>query len=144
MQKKAKLRVYRQLKSDLRQEEFLAWALPQEQRVLYARLRSGTHQLRIETGRWRKEPEEERVCKVCITGSVESEAHFLLDCYVYNRLRQSMFKQIKATTGYDVASMMGDREWANGRIARSWVTSERNEKVDWTVSGVVSRDCISS
>ena len=33
---------------------------------------------------------------------------------------------------------------ANGRIARSWVTSERNEKVDWTVSGVVSRDCISS
>ena len=111
LQKKAKLRVYRQLKSDLRQEEFLAWALPPKQRVLYARLRSGTHQLRIETGRWRKEPEEERVCKVCITGSVESEAHFLLDCYVYNRLRQSMFKQIKATTGYDIASMMGDREW---------------------------------
>jgi len=42
---------------------------------------------------------------------VESEEHFLLDCYVYFKPRQNMFKTIKDSTGYDLVSMKGDPVW---------------------------------
>ena len=91
LEQKDKLRWYRQIKPDLRKEDYLSWDMPREHRILYARLRSGTHWLRMETGRWSKEPEHERLCMVCVTGKVESEVHFLLECYIYHGLRQSMF-----------------------------------------------------
>ena len=52
MQEKSKLRLYRTLKTDLKPEEYLSWTVSAQQRALYAQLRSGTHQLRIEVGRW--------------------------------------------------------------------------------------------
>ena len=39
-------------------------------------LRGGTNKLRIETGRWRGESQEESVCKVCLCEDVEDERHF--------------------------------------------------------------------
>src|SRR3569623_2632655 len=39
---------------------------------------------------------------VCLTGKVENELHFLLDCYVYNRLRQNLYQRVKQSTGYDL------------------------------------------
>jgi len=77
-----------------------------EQRSLYARLRSGTHPLNIEMGRWYQKPEAERVCYVCLTGKVESEAHFLLDCYRYNRQRDKLFACIKLYSGYDLEAFL--------------------------------------
>ena len=68
MQEKSKLRLYRTLKTDLKPEEYLSWTVSAQQRALYAQLRSGTHQLRIEVGRWSQEAEADRVCKVCLTG----------------------------------------------------------------------------
>src|SRR6185437_8997490 len=84
LQKKAKLRLYRTLKSELRREEYLD--LPQDIRVRLTELRCGTHRLRVETGRWEKEELAERVCRVCVCGPVEDELHVLLDCYVYRDL----------------------------------------------------------
>ena len=83
-QKKAKLRLYRTLKSDLRREEYLS--LPLESRRRLTEIRSGTHGLRIETGRWQKEAVEERICRVCICGPIEDEVHALLDCYPYRKI----------------------------------------------------------
>jgi len=85
--------------------------MPPEHRRCYARIRSGSLQLRIESGRWNKELEEERVCKVCLTGKVENESHFLLHCYAYDRLRKLMFRQIKDNTGYDLDIMRDNNEW---------------------------------
>ena len=110
LEEKPKLRLYKCLKSDLIREEFLDWQIPKVHLSLYARLRSGTHQLRIETGRWVDEKEEERLCGVCITGKVESEAHFLTECYVYKNLREGMFRNIKQQTGYDLAVMRDNSE----------------------------------
>ena len=107
LEQKDKLRWYRQIKPDLRKEDYLSWDMPREHRILYARLRSGTHWLRMETGRWSKEPEHERLCMVCVTGKVESEVHFLLECYIYHGLRQSMFRLIKDQTGCDVEGLAG-------------------------------------
>lgn len=111
VQKKPKLRLYRCLKSELKREDYVEWEIPGTHRSLYARLRSGTHQLRLETGRWLQEPEEDRVCNVCITGKVETEEHFLLDCYVYDRLREGMFLKIREQTGYDLQIWSDDRVW---------------------------------
>ena len=109
LQQKSKLRVYKCIKTELQFEEYLRWPLSWEERALYAKLRSGTHQLRIETGRWRKELEAERVCCICLTGNVENESHFLLDCYVYSRLRDKMFTSIKRNAGYAFDEMKDDK-----------------------------------
>ena len=111
MQKKTKLRTYRAIKSVFRQEDYVMWVMPPEHRTIYARIRSGSLQLRIETGRWKKEPKEERLCQICLTGEVESEAHFLLHCFAYDRLRVSLFRQIKDSTGYDLNVMRDNNEW---------------------------------
>ena len=99
LQKKEKLRVYRTLKFNLKQEEYISWSLPAEHMSHFAKLRSGSHHLRVEKGRWKEEQEEDRVCLVCLTGKVENELHFLLDCYVNTRLRQNLDHRITQRTG---------------------------------------------
>jgi hypothetical protein len=111
MQKKSSLRLYRVIKSALRREEYTMWGLAPDHRSCYARIRSGSLHLRIRTGSWNKEPEKDRVCQVCLTGKVENESHFLLQCYAYDRLREFMFRQIKLNTGYDLDIMKDDSEW---------------------------------
>jgi hypothetical protein len=111
VQEKSKLSLFQSLKSDLVREDFLEWNIPASHRAHYARLRSGTHQLRMETGRWAHETKEQRLCNVCVTGKIESEAHFLLNCYVYNGLREGMFAKIKEQTNYDITLMKDNEDW---------------------------------
>ena len=47
---------------------------------MVARLRTGTHQLRIETGRVSRTPREQRLCSC---GEIEDEEHFLVRCTNY-------------------------------------------------------------
>ena len=54
------------------------------------------------------EKEEERLCNVCVTGT---ESHFLLECYVYNRLREGMFEKINQITGYNLLTMRDNKDW---------------------------------
>jgi len=105
VQMKPKLRTYNLFKAEVRREEYLSWEITDEQRVLYARLRSGSHQLRIERGRWDNEVEAERLCKVCGTGKIENEKHFLLECYVFERFRRNMYRRILQETTYDLVRM---------------------------------------
>ena len=107
---KAKLRLYRTLKSDLKIEEYL-FAIPdQKYRRELTKLRSGTHDLRLETGRWSGEIEAERECCICGTGVVEDERHVLLECWPYEKWRIKMFQSIRNLTGdkYRVGLMRDD------------------------------------
>ena len=52
-------------------------------RRMLAKLRGGTAELRVETGRWNGLKKEERICKQCTMGEVENEEHFLLRCEGY-------------------------------------------------------------
>ena len=52
--------------------------------------------------------EAQRVCKVCGTGKVEDEKHFLLDCFVFERFRRNMFHRIMQETGFDMRVMKDD------------------------------------
>ena len=49
---------------------------------MLAKLRGGTAELRVETGRWNGLKKKERICKQCTMGKVENEEHFLLRCEV--------------------------------------------------------------
>ncbi len=61
-------------------------------RRLISRFRCGCHGLHVDTGRFGKDSEhrsrEDRVCLVCMSGSVEDELHFLFDCPAYSHILQ--------------------------------------------------------
>jgi hypothetical protein len=74
----SKLRTYIQFKTDFEKESYLNLNLKRNERSLLAQLRCGILPLRIETGRYVGEAPEQRLCKLCITASVEDEMHFVL------------------------------------------------------------------
>jgi hypothetical protein len=92
---KPKLRTYQQLKTKLTFEDYLASG-DRKAREVMTRLRGGTNELRIETGRYpittrdRALEVEERRCLICMSGAVEDEGHFMLDCNLYSDLRSNM------------------------------------------------------
>ena len=51
---------------------------------IISKLRTSSHDLKIETGRHRKIPTTERKC---ICGEIEDEEHFILKCRLYDDIR---------------------------------------------------------
>ena len=79
-----KLRTYRLFKSEFKLEPYLS--LPRHLRAPLTRLRTSTHSLMIEIGRYHTPsplPIEDRLCPAC--NKVEDEAHFLLACKSHDR-----------------------------------------------------------
>ena len=64
-------------------------------RYAFTRLRVASHRLEIEAGRWHKPnrtPVEERKCLFC-RNSLEDEFHFVIECKLYQDLRQKYIKR---------------------------------------------------
>ena len=74
LKKKTKLRTYAKMKKNLKQEGYLDDEESKGRRLL-ARIRSGTHSLRVETGRYDHTPSEYRTCLMCGV-EIEDEMHF--------------------------------------------------------------------
>ena len=94
-----KLRTYRLFKEVLRREDYLSLIPEYDLRREMARLRTGSSDLRIETGRWMGAQEVDRLCWVCGQGAIENEEHFLLECVSYEDLRKKMLASIRYQTG---------------------------------------------
>ncbi|CAG2202773.1 unnamed protein product [Mytilus edulis] len=86
-----KLRTYRDLNTTYSVQPYLKSGISRHERSSVARLRCGVFPLEIEKGRYRGVPDDRRLCKVCRTGSVEDEKHFLLHCPTYSLQRNRMF-----------------------------------------------------
>ena len=56
-----------------------------------SKLRCSSHILQIEKGRHTNQPREERICKLCDKGEIETEDHLLLTCSRYNTLRTKYY-----------------------------------------------------
>ena len=67
--------------------------LPFEARRDFAKLRTSSHALEIEVGRYKDNPREERICKLCNLNCVENEAHFLTSCPYYKDERKILFNR---------------------------------------------------
>ena len=61
------------------------------------KLRGGTAELRIETGRWCGLRRDERICTMCDSGEVEDVDHFLLHCTGLVEERMEMERLMKET-----------------------------------------------
>ena len=109
IEKKPKLRTYRTLKTAFGREDYLA--LPPQQRSIIAVMRSGTNSLRIETGRWKREAVEDRICVLCGTAEVEDENHLITACAMYYDLRRRMYETVQEKTGWSFRLMEDDQRW---------------------------------
>ena len=119
MQTKPKLRTYRQLKTKLQFERTYLTTRDREAREVMTRLRGGTNELRIETGRYaitnRDRPLElnERRCLICLNGEIEDETHFVMNCNVYDDLRAKMLDAVSSALskeGVEVEEAMKSEE----------------------------------
>ena len=73
-------------------------------------LRLSSHSLAIETGRYKKIPQDQRICECCELDEVENEFHFTIKCTLYRQYRNDMFnyfnqsnneKWLKSNTLFD-------------------------------------------
>ena len=93
---------YGKIKNKLEREEYLNIKDPYA-RVLTTKLRTGSHELRINTERSKKDKveREERICIICDqelkTKKVEDELHFLKDCKEYQVERKIWMEEVKTT-----------------------------------------------
>lgn len=124
MMKKSKLRLYRKIKDRLVLEDYVV-ELDRGSRRQLTMLRGGTNHLRIETGRWVGESEEERVCNVCLSQEVENEIHFLLGCPMYVRERVKMFERIRRECELEHIEEMNQDWQLNILIGIGWRNKER-------------------
>lgn len=95
------LLTYMQIKKELCMESYLTdphggWNdLRLRGRRFMTRLRTGSNELRINTGRWENIPRDERYCLLC-GEDIETEQHFLLECSHYAAERLELFQWINA------------------------------------------------
>ena len=86
------LRLYRLFKHEFRCETYLQNIKNTNFRKMFTRLRTSSHFLEIERGRYVDKNECDRLCAVC--GVVENEFHFIMVCPVYNDLRYEFLHKI--------------------------------------------------
>ena len=94
MDNKPKLRTYRVMKRELETEKYLDEGTAQQRRVMVM-MRGGTNDLRIETGRYEKLGEQERICIFCESGEVEDERHFLCRCEAWKEEREAVLREVR-------------------------------------------------
>ena len=71
-------------------------------RKALTQIRTSSHTLAIETGRWKKLKREERLCKHCNRNQIEDEQHLIFDCISYSTERLTTFQFIKTQTSIDL------------------------------------------
>ena len=88
-----KLRTYCTFKREWETEEYMRSVTTRSHRSALAKFRCGVAPLRLETGRYERGriPVEERICLLCDCNEVESEAHVILKCPLYQDLRVELF-----------------------------------------------------
>ena len=111
-----KLRTYKSLKSSFTREPYLDLVRNRNQRCFLSRLRTSSHNLRVELGRYTRPvtPFDQRTCQYCPTlspscvgappgqpahGSTghppDTEFHFLMECQMFKSQRSSLFTKIE-------------------------------------------------
>ena len=91
------LRTYSKIKSSFGIAPYLDTVKNHKYRIAMAQLRTSSHTLAIERGRYTR-PKlhiNDRTCNIC--GTVEDEIHFLIHCPLYNHERDATFSNITRT-----------------------------------------------
>ena len=97
----SKLHFLNYFKKEFKTENYLKIKNFENRRAL-TKIRTSSHTLAIETGRWSKTERKNRLCEQCTENIIEDEIHFLFDCKKYSNDRNITFKYIKYQTGLDL------------------------------------------
>ena len=96
------------------------------QRRMLAKLRGGTAELRIETGRWRGLKREERICKNCRSREVEDAEHLVMKCELVKeergKLLELMDERVEGWQGLKEIERMAvtlDRACSDSAVGRA-------------------------
>ena len=109
IQRRPKLRTYVSVKNNLEYENYLD-ITDEVGRKALARLRSGTNELRIETGRHERLQRKDRTCWFGCEELLD-EQHFLMECWMYEDLREEVMRGRK---GEEVQGMTLERLLGKG------------------------------
>ena len=61
--------------------------IPEHYRKAFTRMRTSSHRLRIETGRWARIAREQRLCQCGV--SVQDEQHVMMNCLLTEHIRNA-------------------------------------------------------
>ena len=75
-------------------ENYIKYNLSSSERSAMAQFRFGILPLNIETGRFRNQALDERLCTLCEFNEIEDESHFLFQCSLYDELRNEWVSHI--------------------------------------------------
>ena len=75
-----------------------------------SKLRTSSHKLEIETGRWNNIPRDQRICKNCTMDKVEDENHLLFECQMHQAARREFFESLKQKMNMDLSLSTNPRE----------------------------------
>ena len=70
-------------------------------RITTTRLRVGSHRLKIETGRWMRIPQEERLCPC---GAIQTEEHVLCHCPLSEQIRAKFCTKLDYSSAENLMS----------------------------------------
>ena len=102
------LKNYNMYKLEFGMEKYIDLVTHTRHRTAITRLRTSSHTLEIERGRYTvpRTPINDRLC--CVCKLVEDEAHFLLICVQYKDLRKSFYEKVSYRYNYFTA--LSDQE----------------------------------
>ena len=75
-------------------------------RIALTQFRLSAHNLEIEAGRHANIERNNRLCRLCNNGNVESEYHFLLICNHYNDLREKFLGNVSWANIHKFSNIM--------------------------------------
>lgn len=89
-----RLYIYKDIKESFTCETYVKMNLPKHLRSVLCQFRSGILPLEIQVGRFYGINRENRFCKQCLDGIVETEIHFLFKCKKYEQLRSVLHNKL--------------------------------------------------
>ncbi len=90
----SKLRLYKMINVTFMLPDYVTQVRNRRDRSILSKLRFGCLDLEVETGRWRNIERCNRICKVCQSGSIEDELHFVFNCISFNTIRNKYCKDL--------------------------------------------------
>ena len=91
----SKLIFYTSIKEGYELETYLTTITNSNQRKRSTQLQLSNHKLMIELRRYKNISREDRICKVCQSGEVETEHHFITSCEAYSSLRENILNDLE-------------------------------------------------
>ena len=88
---------------DVHQTEYYLNINNFENRRALTKLRTSSHKLKIETGRWQNIERNSRLCQQCPGRFIEDEKHVTFDCTMHLTDRDNTFRFIKTNTNIDLS-----------------------------------------